>query len=418
MAINATINLTEEQLSAVDMVRDNQVSILTGGPGTGKSTTVREILNWAESANLSVLQCAPTGKAAKRMEEVTGCPATTIHRTLAAQMEKGEFVFGYNEMNPLFTDLLIVDESSMIPNSLMASLCRAIAPDKTRVLFVGDQGQLPSVGAGAILRDMFASGRIPHVELTQIHRNSGLIVRACHEISKGNSYTPAKVLDIETGANLRHIEAGTPEAIHEVIKKIITERMASRGFDPVWDVQAISPVNSRTILSCDGVNEVLQDELNPLQTGQPQGETKWRVNDKVIQTKNTGLDDIDGIATYIVNGDMGKIIDMCGDQKTMHVTFFDPERTVKISKKKNNLLHAYCCTCHRMQGSEAPVVIIPMHKTFGFFVNRAWLYTAISRAKVLCITVGQFRAIEQAIGRTESSERKTMLREKIIAMAA
>jgi exodeoxyribonuclease V alpha subunit len=409
----AKIELTDQQKLAVEMVRYNQVSILTGGPGTGKTTTIKEILAWAESDKLKTVQCAPTGKAAKRMEEATGFSSATIHRTLGAQMEKGEFSFGFNEMCPVSCDFLIVDEMSMVNNSLMAALMRAIDPERTRVLIVGDQGQLSSVGAGAVLRDLLCAG-VPHIELTKIHRNSGEIVKACHAIAGGQVYEPSEILDPDSGANLRHIEIDTPEKIHEIIRKIVSQRMPARGFDPVWDVQVISPINSRTILSCDGLNDMLQDELNPLKTGQPQEDFRFREKDKVINIKNQGLDDTDKAPTYIVNGDMGEVVDVDRDKgKKMEIRFLDPERHVLLSKKKNDLLLAYACTCHRLQGSEAPVIVIPVHKTLSWFCNRNWIYTAISRAKTICITVGQFRAIEMAINRKESMERETMLRQKL-----
>ena len=320
----------------------------------------------------------------------------------------GEFSFSCNEDHPLRYELVIVDECSMVPNRLMADLLRAIDPDQTKVLLVGDQGQLPSVGAGAVLRDILASGVVPHVELTQIHRNSGDIVKACHRILRGESYAPSEKLDPEAGLNLRHIEATHPEEIRDAIVEIVSKRMPARGYDPVWDVQVISPVNSRTVLSCEGLNQVLQSALNPMP---PVAEgSPFRINDKVIQTKNQTIDN-----EYVVNGDMGKIINEAGAR--MEVQFFNPDRLVKIPRKGNNLLLAYCITCHRMQGSEAPVVIIPVHKSFGFFVNRSWIYTAISRAKDICITVGQFEAIAQAIGRQDAVVRKTMLKEKLQEVA-
>jgi exodeoxyribonuclease V alpha subunit len=407
------IELTAEQLSAVEMVKTSRISILTGGPGTGKTTTVKNILHWADDAGLSVAQCAPTGKAAKRMMEATGRMATTIHSLLEAQMDGGEFVFGRNKDNPLTKDLLIVDETSMVTNNLLADLLDAVDEETTRILFVGDQGQLPSVGAGAVLRDMLASGQVPHIELTMIHRNSGEIVKSCHMIHKGIVYQPQKELDLDAGLNLRHIETNSPDDILAVIQKIIP-KMKERGFDPVWDVQVISPTNSRTTLSCDSINAVLQKQLNPLATGETQPEgTIFRTGDKVIQIKNAKLDTVDLTPTFVVNGDMGRV-ESCNDMDAkMVVRFFDPDREIAISKKKHDLLLAYCITCHRAQGSEAPVVIIPVHKSFHFMLNRNWIYTAISRAKTICFTVGQFAAIENAIGREEMSSRKTRLAEKI-----
>lgn len=406
------IQLTDEQLSAVDMVKDYNISILTGGPGTGKTTTVNAILDWADTQNLWISQCAPTGKAAKRMMEATGRNAATIHRLLGGIMENDQFIFAHNEEKPLSTDLLIIDEASMVTNNLMSDLLRAVDAKKTKVLIVGDTGQLPSVGPGAVLRDLLASECVPHVELTKIHRNSGEIVKACHQINKGKTYKKCTKLDVENGFNLRHIEISSPEGIQDCIQKLFP-KMKDRGFDPVWDVQVLSPTNSRSILSCDGLNEILQEQLNPLPFKvDPEQKTKFRLNDKVIQIKNATLEDIDRQPTFVVNGDMGQIIEM--SEKKMIVKFFDPERIVELSQKNNDLLLAYCITCHRAQGSEAPVVIIPVHKTFRFIMNRNWIYTAISRAKVMCFTIGQFRAIENAIPIEETYKRKTRLRESLV----
>lgn len=408
------IQLTDEQLSAVEMVKNNPLSILTGGPGTGKTTTVKEILHWAGKKGLGIAQAAPTGKAAKRMMEATGYSAMTIHSLLGAMMEDGEFFFVHNEGNQLRCDFLVVDELSMVTNNLMSDLLRAINEKLTKVLFVGDQGQLPSVGAGAVLRDMLASRCIPHVELTKIHRNSGAIVKACHKIHRGEFYSPSAKLDVENGFNLRHVETSSPTSIQDVVQKIVT-KMEAREFDPIWDVQVISPTNSRSVLSCDGMNEVLQNQLNPLPEGEKQPENMiFRKNDKVIQIKNTRLDDAYGTPTFLVNGDMGQIIDMNDSRNKMTVKFFDPERIVHLSKKRNDLLLAYCVTCHRMQGSEAPVVIIPVHKLYQYFVTRSWIYTAISRAKVMCFTVGQFGAIETAINKNDAEHRVTRLKESML----
>jgi exodeoxyribonuclease V alpha subunit len=416
---NQPFEFTDEQLAAVEMVKANAVSILTGGPGCGKTTTVKEVIRWAQTERLSIEQCAPTGKAAKRMTEATGYPASTIHRLLGARgvNDEGDFDFELNEDNPLNCDLLIVDEASMISNDLMAVLMRAIDEDKTRLLIVGDQGQLPSVGAGAVLRDLLASGCVPHVELTKIHRNSGLIVRTCHQIKRGEAVPVPSVLDLDAGLNLRHVEVVLPELIAAMIEKLVVENMVARGYDPVWDVQVISPVNSRTVLACDSLNQRLQMRLNA-----GRRDEEWlaknpafpfRENDKVIQTKNVAVEAANGEGAYIVNGDMGTVSDIRPGEARMQVTFFDPERVVLLPKKKNNLLLAYCCTCHRMQGSEAPVVIIPVHRSFGFFVNRPWIYTAISRAQTIAITVGQFAAFTEACARNDESSRQTLLAEKI-----
>jgi exodeoxyribonuclease V alpha subunit len=250
-------------------------------------------------------------------------------------------------------------------------------------------------------------------------RNSGDIVKACHKIAKGEVYAPSGKLDPDAGFNLRHIEAGTMQT-QEIIRSLVVDRLPLRDYNPMWDVQVLSPVNSRGPLSCDALNKILQGMLNPLpKVAAPQPDDDkihFRVGDKVINTKNMPIGSSRGrsSASYLVNGDMGQITDEIDHGKKWMVRFSDPERNVPIPKKNHNLLLAYCVTCHRMQGSEAPVIIIPVHSSFKFFLNRPWIYTAISRAKDICITVGQFDAIEQSIRQGDSSERKTFLREKLI----
>lgn len=406
--------LTSEQQQALEMAQNNRVSILTGAPGVGKTYTLKAIFDWAQSERMAVAQASPTGKAAKQMTAATGKQATTIHRMLMPRMgNNGNFIFGMNEDNKLPEDLIILDECSMITNALMASVMKAIDVEKTRLLLVGDHYQLPSVGAGAILRDLIASGRIPCTELTEIQRNSGDIVKTCHKIKDGKYYTPSKILDPNNGLNLRHIECRSPERIQEIIRQLVCGRMVERGFDPIWDVQVLSPTNERTILSCAGLNKVLQAELNPA----PKLEnTIFRVNDKVIQTKNEKIKTPTGGEELVVNGDMGSILDISLKKKQIVVKFDNPDRTVSVPLrgKSNKLLFAYCITVHRFQGSEAPVVVIPVHSGFNFFINRPWIYTAISRAQSICITVGEFSAIERAIDTEMVLHRKTFLREKLL----
>lgn len=394
------IELTTEQQSAVTMVQNNRISICVGGPGTGKTTVTKEIVKQAMCNHQSVSLCAPSGKAARRLSEATGQEASTIHRLLGAQMENGDFVFSHGESMPLKCDLLICDETSMVANDLMADLLRAVNANKTSILFVGDQDQLPSIGPGSVLRDFLASKAIPHTELTVIHRNSGDIVRSCHQIKQGQTYTPSGTLTPETGQNLRHIEIKRPQDILGTIKALVCDRLPQRGYNPIWDIQVISPTNTRTAMSCGAINKVLQAELNP----NPEIDgTIFRMGDKIINTKNKTYDD-----GYIVNGDIGQVLDING--KYLTIKFFDPDRIVEISKTDNHLLLAYSITCHRFQGSEAPVIIIPVHSAFTFFLNRPWIYTAISRARDICITVGEFGAINHAIGRP-ANERNTKLKE-------
>ena len=408
------------QLAAIEMFHKNRASILTGGPGTGKTTVIKEILS--QLSRGAVTLAAPTGKAAKRMSEVTGCEASTIHRTLLASMnEKGQFAFERGEGNPLTCQTLIVDELSMVTNDLMADLLRAVDERRTKVLLVGDAGQLPSVGPGAVLRDMLDSGCVPHTRLTEVMRNTGDVVAACHKIANGEIYKPSDTLDPGNGLNLRHIEAANSLKIQEIIRSLVVERMPQRGYNPMWDVQVISPTNAKGQLSCAAINKILQGALNPApgqdaaaEDNEAPEKAVIRKGDKVINTKNKpiGSGRRGSSQTYIVNGDMGTVTDEV-DQKRWMVEFSDPTREVILPKKNNDLLLAYCITCHRAQGSEMPVVIIPVHLSFKFFLARPWLYTAISRAKEICITVGQFDAIAQSIRHAESAARKTFLREKL-----
>ncbi len=406
---------TEQQLSAIEMVKNNSVSILTGGPGTGKTTTTRGIITWAKSQNMKILQAAPTGKAAKRMMDSTDHPATTIHTMLQCHLEKGYFEFKYREGNPLQADLVILDEISMITNDLMCRVMEAISPKHTKLLLVGDQDQLPSVGAGAVLRDLLKSKIIRHVELDVVLRNTGSIVKACHQIKHGRIYTAHSKLDLEATSpiNLVHIECDTPERTLAGIETIMCDRMPLRGYDPVKDIQVISPVNTRGELSCESINKKIRKRLNPSKAnGMFEDDSKedqypFRPGDKVINTKNSRLTNTDGALVMVVNGDIGFVLDIEG--KDLTVKFLDPDREVIIPKKEKNLLHAYCITCHRFQGSEAPVIIIPVHRQFDFFLSNSWIYTAISRGKQIVVTIGRFRTIARAIKNRVPNNRTTML---------
>ena len=411
----SAIQLTEQQMRAVSASQIHPVSILTGKPGTGKTTTVKAIIDNFEGRGLKVLQCAPTGKAAKRMIESTGRPASTIHSALMPIFDAGHFDFRINENNPWEADLIIIDESSMLTTDLFRHVLRAISPRRTQLLLVGDTGQLPSVGAGAVLRDLIESGLIPHTELDIIHRNSGKIVEACASIHAGKLYAKETKIDLEAEnkINLIHLDGSDPEKIRDAIVKIVSEKMPERGYCSTWGVQVISPLNNRGPLSCEAINEELRKKLNKNLNDPAQ---VFSEGDKVINTKNMKASGAnDKREFFIVNGDMGTI--KATNEKNMIVEFRDPEREVVIEKKNNNLLHAYCITCHRFQGSEAPVIIIPVHKSFSYFANRSWIYTAISRAKSLCVTVGEFSAIHDMIRNTRDVRRVTMLKERLIEQA-
>jgi len=417
--------LTSQQLKAIDMVFNNKVSILTGGAGTGKSTTIKYILKKALQLNLIIRQAAPTGKAAKRIIETSGMFASTIHSLLGVTFdEDGNFKFICNEKNPIFADLIILDEVSMIDNNLMYHFIMAVDPERTTLLLIGDSGQLPSVGVGAILRDMISSRKIPHIELDIIHRNSGKIVEACSKVRNGEVYTPNKPKELDLKAenpiNMVHMQCETPEKTLKAIGYLV-ERMGVRGFDMVNDIQVISPVNKKGLLSCESINQLLKEQLNPyipvknfLGEIEPEPENqKFRINDKIINTKNGSMKDVDNEDCVIVNGDIGFIQEFVGKQ--MIVKFSDPERFVKLPVNSNKLILAYAITCHKFQGSQEKIIIIPFERSFSYHCNSNWLYTGLSRATTLCITVGDFSTIGGMLNNYQNNvERLTMLEQNII----
>ncbi len=403
--------LNKKQKRAVRNVKRFNTSIMCGAPGVGKTYTIRAVLELAKKEGWLTLMAAPTGKASKRMEEMTDFPASTIHKMLQPRMINGHFEFLANKRNPLFAQLIIIDEVSMVDTFLMVHLLNAIDFAKTKLLLVGDPNQLPSVGAGAVLRDILDAGVTPTTTLTEIQRNAGDIVHACHKIKDGQMYTPSERLDIKNGKNLRHMETSSPVQAMSILKQMVCEKIPALGYDPVWDIQVISPTNKKGDLSCADINLLLQSELNK---GKKIEKTHYRVGDKVIQTKNENATGVDTASQYIVNGDMGQIITT--SKNSLVVNFFNPDRKVLVPKNgpNNHLLLAYAITCHRAQGSESPVIVLPITGSYGYFADRCWIYTAISRARDFCLTIGELEMIRRATGKVVSLNRITGLKEKII----
>jgi len=414
------IKLTDQQTTALEMVKKNNLSLLIGFPGTGKTTITREIVKWAkENSRLTIALASPTGKAAHVLSEACNHPASTIHRLLKPVPVKTNgklrFVFGHNADNPLPYTFIIVDECSMIGNDLMADLIQAIDPRETKVLLVGDSCQLPSVQPGNVLHDLISCGAVPVTELTEVFRHSGEIVDFCTSIRTDTSYDLPRALDIDNGKNYIHVECSNPQTIHNTIVKLATENMVKRGYDTTKDVQILSPVNSKTVLSCDALNESIQNLVNPQPPENRINGNGFRLDSKIINTKNI----YDAISAdtndkeMILNGDMGMITDLQGDSKAMVIRFDNPRRSIILSKYSHHLKLAYCLTIHRSQGSQFPVVILPVHSAFQYQNNRALIYTAVSRAQEILITVGQAAAIRQAIKDTRVYQRQTFLKEKI-----
>jgi len=416
------IKLTRQQSNALNMVQKNNLSILTGGPGTGKTTATKVIVDWMKSEGYEISLCSPSGKAANILSEMAEHPASTIHRLLKPMPIKTngklKFEFSHNSDNLLPYTAIIIDEFSMVGNDLAASLFQAIDYTKTKVLIVGDVNQICSISPGNVLRDFISCGMIPFTELNEVFRNSGEIINLCTAIRTDTRYNLPKTLDLDTGQNYVHIECGNPQTIHDTIIKLATENMVKRGYDTTKDVQILSPVNSKTVLSCDTLNESIQNIVNP----QPpeacvngnRDRDGFRLGSKVINTRNL-YDSItvDGDKEIVLNGDGGIIVDLQGDNKNMVIHFENPDRKILVNKYNHHLKLSYCITIHRSQGSQFPVVIMPAHSAFQYQNNRALIYTAVSRAQKILITVGQAAAIRQAVRDTKVYRRKTFLSEKI-----
>ena len=413
-------SLAIDQRAALMVASSASVALLVGAPGTGKTFTLARIVGALRGANLCVRLCAPTGKAAKQMTralaDVGGGQAQTIHSLLAgAPDEDGEWAWGRSRSNPLELDVLVVDEMSIVDVRLMAALLDALPPT-CRLILVGDHYQLPSVGPGAVLRDLLAN--FPAAELTSIKRNTGRIVQACHAIKDGEMMLPCLKLDEPAGQNWRELHAGTPGEIVAIIDDLLSTKL--KRYDPaldlLWDVQIISPLNEKGPLSCKAINDVARLVLNP--NGEPVGKSDIRVNDKIVRVKNGNAkvwnpktQDVENDDVRVVNGDVGQCLGY--DKRFVYCRFDYPERYVAISRGEPHLKPAYCLTCHKMQGSEAPIVILPLHPSFVKtpLWTREWVYTAFSRAKRALITIGQWEAIRPVLPRRAVESRRTRLAE-------
>jgi exodeoxyribonuclease V alpha subunit len=387
--------LAPDQKEALGKAVSSGVFILTGAPGTGKTYTIKRIISSFPEARVAL--AAPTGKAAKRVYEQSGRLALTIHKLLEPQKVGGSFVFTRDAENPVEADLIVLDEVSMVDTPLFARFLEAVAPG-TRLVLVGDTYQLPSVGPGNILKDLIASGAVPSTELTIIKRqDEGLIIRNCHRIKNGEDIA----LGNSTARDFFFLRRDAPEEIRETILELVSRRFPeSYRADPLREVQVITPLREKTALSCKALNAEFQRRINP----KPKLEgCRFKVGDKVIQTKNQY--DLD-----IINGDIGYVLDLDKKDRTVTVAFENPERVVELPLFENDLELAYAITCHRFQGSEARIIVVPVHRCFGPLIfQRNWAYTAISRAREVCVLVGQREELTKAIKRNQQQKRFTGL---------
>lgn len=416
------ISFAEKQVIAMKEAMENGLVVITGGPGTGKTTIINGIIKLCEDMNLSVSLAAPTGRAAKRMTETTGKEAKTIHRLLEYSFLEGdsEMAFGKDEDAPIDSDIVIVDESSMIDILLMNSLLKALNPG-TRLVLVGDIDQLPSVGAGNVLNDIIASGVIKVVTLDEIFRQSkeSMIVVNAHRINKGE----APLLN-EKNKDFFFINKNTKEEIAETIVQLLKERLPKHyGVDSLRDIQVLTPMKKGEV-GINSLNKSLQNTLNPKsnEKGEKQiGDELFRTGDKVMQIKNnysTEWKKIDnGIQVDkgegVFNGDFGYIVDIDEEDRTVQV-LFDDERLVEYDfTNLDELKLAYSTTVHKSQGSEFPVVVMPISWGPPMLLTRNLLYTAITRARNLVVLVGEQRQLYTMIKNNRITKRYSALDKKI-----
>ncbi len=392
--------LAPEQEEAVRLALTSRVAVLTGGPGCGKSFTVRSIVELAKAKRAKVILAAPTGRAAKRLAELTGHQAATIHRLL--QLRPGGDA-SFDASNPLDADLVVVDETSMVDVILANKLVKAIAPG-AHLLLVGDVDQLPSVGAGEVLRDLLGAGTLPVVRLTKIFRQaqqSGIVVNA-HKINAGDQ--PAL-----TGfADFFWFGCDDTEQTAELVVDIVARRIPARfGLDPRRDVQVLCPMH-RGPAGAGNLNLMLQEALTPFRDGQPErryGGRVFRVGDKVTQLRNN----YEKGAAGVFNGTVGVVTGMSLEDHKLTVLTDEDESVDYAFDELDELAHAYAVTIHRSQGSEYPAVVIPLTMSSWLMLQRNLLYTGVTRARKLVVLAGSRRALAVAIRTKGSGRRHTAL---------
>lgn len=407
------ILLGESQKTAIKNALNNGVFIITGGPGTGKTTIINAVIKALEIKEKKVLLAAPTGRAAKRMTEATQREARTIHRLLEFQ---GEMEFQRNELNPLEGDVIIIDEISMVDVILMNRLLQA-TPENAQLILVGDSDQLPSVGPGAVLKDLLGSGIIPTVRLDEIYRQSetSLIALNAHKINRGDE----PILN-KKDKDFFFISHSRAEQILEEIKRLVKDRLPSYyGINPIEDVQVLAPMKG-TGVGVDALNTMLQNVLNPNDGKKCEkkfGHRLFREGDKVMQIKNNYS--LDWRNSYgeegkgVFNGDIGFITEIDETLRTITVVFDGEKEVVYDYPMSDELTLAYAVTVHKSQGSEFKVVIMPISYGPPMLMSRNILYTAITRARELVVLVGDKRYMHQMIGQNHEEKRLSGLNMKL-----
>jgi exodeoxyribonuclease V alpha subunit len=399
LAAGSPVTLSRQQEDAVRSALTHKVSILTGGPGTGKTTTLRTVIAALERTRHRFMLASPTGRAAKRLSEATGHPARTIHRMLG--YSPAQHGFNFNDENPLDTDMIVVDEASMIDLVLFYNLLKAIPPD-AHLLLVGDVDQLPSVGAGNVLNDVIRSGIGPVTRLDVIFRQAetSQIIRNAHRINRGESPDTSNRSD-----DFFVFVEEDPDKAAELLIDIVQNRIPEKfGFDPLDDIQVLAPMY-RGAVGVAALNQTLQDRLNNNQSGR-KAERRlagrvFRVGDKVIQTRNNYDKDV-------FNGDIGRVYSFDMTNQIMAVRM--DERLIKYDwSEADELTHAYCISVHRAQGSEYPCIVMPVVTQHYMMLQRNLLYTAVTRARKLVVLVGTRKAIAIAVKNNDVAQRWSAL---------
>jgi exodeoxyribonuclease V alpha subunit len=410
------IQFSEEQKTAIMSALNHRVFIITGGPGSGKTTITKAICALMELWKIDYKLCSPTGRAAKRLMESTGRPAKTIHRLLG--FKQGAFEF--SEENPMQTDCVIVDETSMVDLLLFNNLISAMETND-RLIMIGDVNQLPPVGPGNVLKDLINSNKIPYVKLTKVFRqdSKSSIITAAHDVITGNM--PELVLPSQAkGRNFLFASADKIDDAIGIVKHLVTKTLPNVKVNntnlTIDDIQIITPLREKG-LGVNDVNPHIQESVNPAENGKEEiqigaGDLKkiYRVGDRVMQIKN----DYD---KNVFNGDMGTIIGINKNVNPVQigVRFTDVNEIVFYKQHElDNLQHAWCITCHKSQGGEFPAVIIIAHDSQTSMLQRNLFYTGLTRAKKICIVVGTQSAIKAAINNTKEAKRNTTLKDRVI----
>ena len=393
------IQYDDVQVAAIQQAVKSKVMVLTGGPGTGKTVTTQGIIAALESLGQGILLVAPTGRAAKRMNEATGKEAKTIHRLLEYNPAEG---YGRNDENPLDGDVLIVDESSMIDVILMNSLLKAV-PSHMRLILVGDIDQLPSIGAGNVLRDIIDSGVVPVIRLTKIFRQAqtSRIITNAHKINQG--IFP----DISNGRNADFffIKQEDPEKAAQEIVNIVKNRIPKAYHYSTNDIQVLAPMQ-RSVVGATNLNIILQEAINSIGESLSRGGFKYRKGDRVMQIRNN-------YDKEVFNGDIGFVEKVNMEEKTLTVIY--EGRAVEYEDNElDEVTLAYATTIHKSQGSEYPVVVIPLLMTHFVMLQRNLIYTGITRAKKICIIVGTTKALAYSVHNMVVLKRNTKLKERLM----